>query len=92
MKKYVEDIRKEVKVKQDSSPAIVMFVPLRHDPKRHRTLRPGKTTKDKKREVKKNNVDNKQARESWMKDPRRTAKTFPLHTCNGKASKPLRRG
>ena len=89
MKHHVEDIRKTVRVKQSSN--IVMFKKIhrKHDFKQP-TMRPGKTTKDKENEVHKQNIFNKQSRDSWAKDNGRTSKNFPLYTCNGKASKPLK--
>ena len=91
MKEYVEDIRKTVKVKQNTSTGVVIFKKIvRKRDFVQPTLRPGKTRKDQKNGAHATAAENRQKRDAWLQDTRRTAKTFPLHSCNGKASKALR--
>lgn len=50
---------------------------------------PGKTARDRASGALDRNKNNKLARDEWAKDPKKNP--FPLHTCNGKATKSIRR-
>lgn len=48
MKQYKTDVRKDINNKQPVSYDVVLFKPVKHDPAKQRTMRPGKTARDKK--------------------------------------------
>lgn len=46
MKNYTTDVRKDISTKSLPKDTVTLFKPVRHDPTKHKIMRPGKTAKD----------------------------------------------
>jgi hypothetical protein len=58
---------------------------------KNEVARPGKTQRDRENGAKQRNAANKMARVDWQKTAK-SAKAFPLDSCNGKRSRSIKRG
>ena len=53
--------------------------------------KPGKTKRDRASGAHERNASNKSERADWCNDSKASAGNFPLHTCNGKRTRALRK-